>query len=529
MKTVRVRIAPSPTGDGAHVGLARTALFNGLYARHHGGAFILRSEDTDVERSKPEYEEAIRRDFSWLGLHFDEFHRQSERVGRHTQVARQLRESGAAYPCYCSSEELKEQQERATQQKRNTVYEGRCRLLAERLAQGGEAAQAAQRQIETWQAQGRKPMLRFKIQDYAWDEAQNAWVSLPMPAYRAQLEEHGAIVVHDLIKGQAAYELLNPALDKHKGAVISDLVILRADGRPTYNFAVVVDDVDMGITHVIRGDEHLNNTPKQMLIYAALGAPLPHFAHLPMILDKDKKKLSKRRSQVDVFVNSYRQKGVLPEALINFLARLGWSKGDQEIFSLEQLVDAFSLEAVGHSPAVFDDEKLLWLNQHYLKTGDPQRLATLLRAQLLQDGILTEQDAEALSPHELEAAIELLKERVHTLGELAEASRYLFREDFCYDARGVEKFINAETLNLLELFSSSLSGFDGFSPHALEASTQDFLERHESKLKHLAQPVRLALTGRTKGAGLFELISFFGRDGAVRRLERAVQTWEQSP
>lgn len=525
MKNVRVRIAPSPTGDGAHLGLARTALFNWLFARHHGGAFILRSEDTDLERSKTEYEAAIQRDFQWLGLNWDEFHRQSERVDRHREVARQLLESGAAYPCYCSTEELKAQQDRAAREKQSYVYEGRCRWLAEQLARGGETARQAQRQIEAWETEGRAPMMRFKIQDFVRDSESARWRSIPKPPHRKRIEEDGAIVVHDLVKGDAAYELINPALGKN-GAVIGDLVILRADGRPTYNFAVVVDDIDMEITHIIRGDEHLNNTPKQMLIYAALGAALPEFAHLPMILDKRKKKMSKRRSEMDVFVANYRHKGFLPEALVNFLARLGWSHGDQEIFSLQQLSESFSFDHVGRSSAVFNDEKLVWLNQHYIKTGDRQRLSEMLRQQLIRDQVLSE--TQAISTQQLENAIELLKERVDTLGDLADAGRYLFREDFPFDPKGVEKFVQPETLELLEGFARALAQAEDFSLAAVETLTTSFLEGRGKKLKHLAQPARMALTGRTQGAGLFETIAFFDQQSVIRRLQRAVTAWNKT-
>lgn len=525
---VRVRIAPSPTGNGAHIGLARTALFNWLFARHHQGTFVLRSEDTDAQRSKPAYEAAIQQDFEWLGLNWDEFYRQSERVQRHCDVAQQLLETGAAYACYCTSEELTAQQERARAEKRNYVYEGRCRLLAERLAQGGEAAHAAQRQIDAWKAQGRQPMLRFKIQDYAWDEAHQQWVPLPKPAYREALEQGGAILVRDLIKGDVPFELSNPASGV-AGAPISDLVVLRADGSPTYNFAVVIDDVDMQITHVIRGDEHLNNTPKQMLVYAALGAPMPQFAHLPMILDKTKKKLSKRRSEMDVFVSSYRTRGFLPEALVNFLARLGWSCGDQEVFSQAELIDAFSLEAVGRSPAVFDDEKLVWLNQHYIKTGAQPRLAQLLREQLVIHGILDQAQAEGIALSQLERAVALLKDRVSSLGELAQAGRYLFREDFAFDPAAVQKHVTPEALALLEAYATALEGTTDFSPDALETLTHTFLETHAKKFKHLAQPLRLALTGCTQGAGLFETLSFFGKDSALKRIKRARHAWQPSP
>lgn len=525
MGDVRVRIAPSPTGDGAHIGFARTTLFNWLFAKHHQGTFVLRSEDTDAERSKPEYEAAIQRDLEWLGLNWDEFYRQSERADRHREVAQQLLESGAAYESYEMPEEIEAQQTRAQQEKRNYVYEGKSRLMAEWLAEGGDKAQKAQTQIDAWKAEGRRPMIRFKIQDYAWDEDQGEWISLPKPAYREQLEQNGAVVIADLVKGKTTYEFENPALGK-QGAVVSDLVILRADGSPTYNFAVVVDDLDMNISHIIRGDEHLNNTPKQMLIYAALDAPMPQFAHLPMILDKSKKKLSKRRSEMDVYISIYQKKGFLPEAIVNFLARLGWSHGDQEIFSSDELIEAFSLDSVGLSPAVFDDEKLIWLNAHYIKTGNPDRLAGLLRQQLITDAVLSEVDANAIPQEKLQETVALFGERASTLSEMAKAGRFLFRDDFAYDEKGVEKFIDADAVALLGEYAQIIEQASDYSVSGMETLTQDFLDRKEKKFKHLAQPMRLALTGQTKGAGLFETLTFFEQQHAVKRLQRAIEAWQ---
>ncbi len=521
MTTIRTRIAPSPTGDGAHIGLARTALFNWLFARHHGGAFVLRSEDTDLKRSRPEYEAAIQRDLQWLGLEWDEFHRQSDRRARHREAAQALLEAGAAYPCYCTPAELEAQQKRAAEAKQSYVYEGRCRLLAERIAEGDAEAKRTQEALE---AEGRAPALRFKLQDYA--RQGDGWVALPKPAFREEVEEDGAIVVRDSIKGEARYELINPTRSPN-GAVISDFVILRADGVPTYNFAVVVDDLDMGITHVIRGDEHLNNTPRQLLLYRALSAEPPRFAHLPMILDQDKKKLSKRRSQVGAFVDHYRRQGFLPEALVNFLARLGWSHGDQEVFSIEELVATFSLQAVGSSAAVFDDEKLYWLNQHHLKQGDPARLAELLRAQLVRDGVLSEAQANAWSTKALAELVALFRERARTLGELAQAARPLLVDDLEYDEVGVEKFITPEAVALLRGYAEALSRQADFAPESLESFSRDYLESRGKKLKHLAQPARLALTGGTVGAGLFETLAFLGKARALKRLRAAVDLWEK--
>ncbi|WP_456431621.1 glutamate--tRNA ligase, partial [Thermosulfuriphilus sp.] len=331
MTTVKTRFPPSPTGH-LHIGGARTALFNWLFARHHGGSFVLRFEDTDRERSRPEYAQAIREAMEWLGLNWDEGpYYQSQRLELYREHIERLVAEGKAYWCRCSPEELEAKREKALAEGRKPKYDGACRDLG--LGPGP----------------GR--VVRFRI------------------------PPTGSTVVEDLIRGPVAFD--HQELD--------DFIILRSDGIPTYHFAVVIDDMTMGITHVIRGDDHLNNTPKHILLFEALGASVPRFAHVPMILGPDRTRLSKRHGAMSVL--AYREAGYLPQALINYLVRLGWSYGDQEIFSLEELIEKFSLENIGRSAAVFNPDKLLWLNAHYIKEESVESLARLVRPFLARLGI----------------------------------------------------------------------------------------------------------------------------------------------
>lgn len=467
----RVRIAPSPTGE-PHLGHARTALFNWLFARKHGGAFVLRFEDTDTSRSTMESAELIMEGMRWLGLDWDEGpYFQMQRLDLYRTYAEQLLREGKAYRCYCTPEELEQRRQQAIQEKRKPKYDGRCRNLSPDKEQKFIAA-------------GRQPVLRLRVPD------------------------SGITSVEDLIKGHVDFE--NKELD--------DFIILRSDGRPTYNFAVVVDDITMNITHIIRGDEHLNNTPKQILLYEAFGYAWPKFAHAPMILGKDRSKLSKRHGAKSLF--EYRAQGYLPEALINFVARLGWSYDDkQEIFSLDELIEKFSLEAVGKAAALYDEEKLLWLNHHYIKTGDTRRLAELLREFLVKQKIVS---AEEASKERLIGAVNLLRERNRTLVELAESARYIFSDQFEYEAVGL-KFLTPEVAPLLREVAHLLSTIDDFKAPILEEAVRDFLEKNAKSLKELAQPCRVALTGRTEGPGLFETMEILGQTKVIARLQRAIE------
>ena len=469
--TVRVRFAPSPTGE-LHVGGARTALFNWLFARKHKGVFILRFEDTDVERNRPELIEPILESLRWLGLLWDEGpYFQSQRFSIYREWADRLLKEGKAYKCYCTPEELEQKRQRALAAKQKPRYEGRCRHLT---------AQEEHNFIR----EGRQPALRLKI------------------------PESGIITVTDAIRGQVEFDL----------AELDDFILLRSDGRPTYNFAVVVDDITMGITHVIRADEHLNNTPKQILIYQAFGVAAPVFAHVPMVLAKDRSKLSKRHGATAVF--EFRDRGVLPEALVNYLARLGWSHGDQEIFSREELIENFSLSAVHPSAAIFDEEKLFWLNQHYIKTSDPKHLGELVRPFLVKLGVLSEAEAQAVPTEKLVQMVMLFRERAKILVELAEPARYLLTDNFSYDPEAVQKFLTPEKISVLEGLAGALASVEPFTASELERVTRAYLDSQGKALKEIAQPCRVVLTGRTTGAGLFETMELLGRERVLRRLRQ---------
>ena len=463
MPDVVTRFAPSPTGY-LHIGGARTALFNWLFARRSGGMFLLRIEDTDQERSTPEAVEAILEGLTWLGITWDEgpFF-QMERMDLYRQEAERLLAEGKAYRCVCTAGELDVRREAARARGDKPHYDRRCRDLPPA------------------ESEGKPSVLRF----------------------RAPLS--GTTVVSDLLRGNVAYE--NEQLD--------DLVLLRTDGSPTYNFVVVVDDATMGITHVLRGDDHLNNTPRQTLLYEALGYPLPRFGHFPLIHGMEGGKLSKR--QDDVSVTAYRDRGFLPEAMVNYLVRLGWGHGDQEIFSVEELQKIFSLESVGKSASRFDPEKLLHLNAHYIKTGDPGRLAVLLVPFLRRRGIEAEPSAW------LDKAVRTFQERSRTLEEMAEASEYYFRRKDP-DPKTAEKFLTPEMAPLFEEIAGELAGLPEFTPVAMEPVLLRAAEKMGVKLGKVAQPVRVALTGGTVSPGIFEVMDVLGREEVIRRLLHASAT-----
>lgn len=464
---VRVRFAPSPTGH-LHIGGARTALFNWLFARHNKGVFILRIEDTDRSRSTEEYIEAIIEGMKWLGLDWDEGpYRQTDRLEVYKSYVNKLLKEGNAYYCYCSPEELEERRRLALAQGKPPKYDGRCRELKEPVP-------------------GRIPAVRFK-----------------MP-------QIGITVVDDLIRGKVSFD--NEQLD--------DFIIMRSDGTPTYNFCVVVDDVDMRITHVIRGDDHLNNTPKQIQIYRALNYEIPKFAHLPMILGADKTRLSKRHGATSVM--AYKEMGYLPEALINYLVRLGWSYKDQEIFSKEELIEKFDLENVGKSAAVFNPEKLLWLNSHYINASTPERLYELVRPFLIKEGIIKE-DTE-IDIQWISKAILTLKERSRTLVELANSLRYYILEDIEIDEEARQKFINEKTIGYLRQVRDLLSSMDGFESKSLEEAFKKLISELGVKLSEVAQPLRVAITGKTVSPPIFDVLSVLGKERALRRLDRIIET-----
>lgn len=471
---VRVRFAPSPTGQ-LHIGGARTALYNWLYARHHKGTFILRIEDTDRTRSTEEYINAIIEGMKWLGLDWDEGpYRQTDRFDVYKSYADKLFAEGKAYYCYCSPEELEQRRQEALAQGKPLKYDGRCRNR-ERV-----------QEFKDSRIQGKNAAVRFK-----------------MP-------QEGETVVHDLIRGRIVFE----------NAQLDDLIIIRSDGTPTYNFTVVVDDVDMNITHVIRGDDHLNNTPKQIHIYAELGYEIPLFAHLPMILGADKTRLSKRHGATSV--TAYKGMGYLPDALVNYLVRLGWSHGDQEVFTRDELIQYFSFENIGKSAAVFNPEKLLWLNSHYIMNSASEELAELVIPFLIKQGIIEE--GQSLNKEWLSKAITPLKERSKTLTELANSLRYYIADDVEYNEKAKAKFLNEGSRDLLIELKDKLMVVRDFSAEEIEKVFRAIIEKHNVKLGNLAQPVRVAITGSTESPGIFEVLEIMGKEKTLKRLEKAINT-----
>ena len=475
---VRTRFAPSPTGY-LHIGGARTALFNWLFARNQKGKFILRIEDTDVARSTEESTQAILDGMQWLGMDWDEGpYYQSKRFDMYREHAYKLLEMDKAYKCYCTAEELEQRRKNALSQGKPPKYDGRCRNLKNPplspfsnggdkkfppLAKGGEGGFT----------------IRFKV--------------LP-----------GTTLVKDVIKG-------NVAFDNNE---IEDLIILRSDGTPTYNLCVVVDDATMKITHVIRGDDHLNNTPKQILLYEAFGYLVPIFAHLPMILGSDKTRLSKRHGATSVM--AYKEMGYLPHALVNYLARLGWSHGDQEIFSIEELIDKFSLENVGKSSGVFNPEKLLWLNHHYIKEAKPHELVLLLIPFLEAKGYKTAADER------LPNIVKTVQERSKTLIEMADAAEFYFKEDIAYEEKAAQKFLTQDMIEIFETLISRFENLSDFTHETIEAVFNNIINDRGIKLGKIAQPVRIALTGGTVSPGIFEVIEIFGKKKTVARLKKAI-------
>jgi glutamyl-tRNA synthetase len=453
-----------------HIGGARTALFNWLFARHADGTFILRIEDTDTTRSTDEYIEAIIEGMKWLNLDWDEGpFRQTDRFDVYRNYVEKLIQEGKAYRCYCSPQELEQRRQEAMAQGKTPKYDGRCRTLREPVA-------------------GRAPAVRFR-----------------MP-------QEGQTAVNDLIKGSVTFD--NDQLD--------DLIIMRSDGTPTYNFVVVVDDVDMKITHVIRGDDHLNNTPKQIHIYRALGYEIPRFAHLPMILGPDKARLSKRHGATSVM--AYKDMGYLPEALVNYLVRLGWSYGDQEVFTSDELIRYFSFENVGKSSAVFNPEKLLWLNSQYIMKTEPEKLAELVIPFLKREGILKEGDVPDMMW--LARAVGTLTERAKTLVELAQSLRYYIAEDIEYNEKAKAKFLNDKSLPYLMELREALSPLEDFSAPELERVFKAIVEKHALKLGAIAQPVRVAITGGTESPGIFEVLEIIGKEKTLKRIGKAIVTAE---
>ncbi|GKS68723.1 glutamyl-tRNA synthetase [Nitrosomonas sp. PY1] len=454
--TVRTRFAPSPTGY-LHIGGARTALFSWAYARKYGGKFILRIEDTDQERSTKESTQAILDGMSWLGLDYDEgpFY-QMQRLQRYQEVAEQLLKDNQAYYCYASKEELDEMREKQLSAGLKPRYDGR------------------------WRDSNKTPPAGIK------------------PVLRLKNPLSGFVTFNDEIKGHIS--VANHELD--------DLVLMRSDGIPTYNFSVVLDDLDMNITHVIRGDDHVNNTPRQINILKALDATLPKYAHVPMILGSNGERLSKRHGAVSVM--QYRDDGYLPQALLNYLARLGWSHGDEEIFSQEELVEWFDLSAISRSPAKFNPEKLFWINQQYLKKTDNQQLAELVTP------YLEKHNCQVLTGPNLNSIIELLKERVNTLEELADAAIYFYRHLEPSDELKAQ-YLNAEALSLLTELRNTFKQLE-WTRESIHQAIKNTAKTHDVKLPKIAMPLRIMTTGEVHTPSIDAVLELLGRDETLARI-----------
>ena len=459
--TVRTRFAPSPTGY-LHIGGARTALYSWLHARKHGGRFVLRIEDTDRERSTEESVNAILEGMTWLGLDYDEgpFY-QTQRFDRYDEVIQQLLDQGLAYYCYCTREELDAMREEAMARKEKPRYDGRCRVRSEAR-------------------EGVEPVIRFKN------------------------PTEGAVIIDDMIKGKVV--ISNAELD--------DLIIARSDGTPTYNLTVVVDDLDMGVTHVIRGDDHLNNTPRQINLLRALGAEPPTYAHVPMILGEDGKRLSKRHGAVSVM--QYREEGYLPEALLNYLVRLGWSHGDREIFSLDEMIELFDIHDVNVAASTFNPDKLLWLNQQYIMAAPAEEIAHHLSIHLGKLGI---DPAEGPDILEVVAA---QKERAGTLVEMARISEFIYRDFDEFEAGAAKKHLRPVAREPLEKMREALVALEDWTPENLHQAVHRVAEALELKMGKVAQPLRVAVVGRAASPGIDVTLYLVGKPACLRRIDKAL-------
>jgi len=460
--TVRTRFAPSPTGY-LHLGGARTALFAWLYARHHKGEFILRIEDTDRERSTDESVQAILDGMEWLGLDYDEgpFY-QTRRMDRYQEIIQQLLDNDQAYYCYCSKEELDALRAEQMKNKEKPRYDGRYR------------------DFTGTPPDGVNPVIRFKN------------------------PQSGDVVFDDLVKGEI----------KVSNAELDDLIIARSDGTPTYNLTVVVDDLDMQISHVIRGDDHVNNTPRQINIFKALGAPVPEFAHLPMILGEDGQRLSKRHGAVSVM--QYPEQGFLPEALLNYLVRLGWSHGDQEVFSVPEMIDLFALKDVNRAASSFNSEKLLWLNEQYIKS---------LPAKALAESVARKIDYSTDGESDLEDVVDALRDRCKTLNEFAETCRYFFHAPEAYDDKAQKKAFGEQTPAIFEQLISVFKEAD-WQADSLGAVVKQVAADQDVGMGKVGMPLRVALTGNTNSPDIGVTLALIGRKAVIERLENASKLLE---
>ena len=473
-KKTRVRFAPSPTG-ALHVGGARTALFNFLFARSTGGRFLLRIEDTDVSRSKSELTEQILRSLRWLGLEWDEepVH-QSARQERHLEACRSLLEGGHAYPCFCDAEMLKEKRERSIKETGEYKYDQTCRSIG---------VNDAKKRMED----GEPHTVRFKV---------------PV----------GKTTVEDAVRGEVTVDHTQ----------IDDFILLRTDGTPVYQVAVVVDDHDMGITHVIRGDDHLSNTSKQILIFQALGWELPIYAHVPMILGPDKKRLSKRHGATSV--EEYKTSGTLPEALVNFLALLGWSPGDdRELMTLDEMIGAFSLERISKTPSVFDETKLEWMSAQTIMNMSETDLLDKLTPHIIEAALADE--AFILAHREyLVQCVGLMHERMKTLYDFIESGSYYFSDPKDYEEKAAKKHLLKEGVSdRLKALVDVLESLDVWKSESMDEPVRNLAEKLEVGLGKILQPARLAVTGSAASPGMFELMEVLGKETTIRRLRNAIE------
>jgi len=480
--SVRVRYAPSPTGH-LHIGGARTALFDYLLARRHGGQFVIRFEDTDQARHVESGIQSQLEGLKWLGIEWDESidvggpyapYRQTERLHLYRPFTERLIELGHAYYCYCNEEEL--EAERSAQEARGETprYSGKCRHLTEE-------------QVNRYIAEGRKPSLRFRV------------------------PENETLVIHDLIRGRVEFNSND----------FGDFIIVRPDGIPTYNYAVVLDDHLMKITHIIRGEEHLTNTPRQLLIYRALGLPVPEFAHLALILNQDRKKMSKRDESVMQFVEQYKEMGYLPEAVLNFIALLGWSPGgEEEIFSKEELIQKFSLDRVSKSPAVFDTDKLNWMNNHYIKHADLERIVGLCIPHLQKAGRIPEQLDQAQKEW-VTSLVALFQEQMRCAADIVGLTEMFFAETVEYSEEAKEILAQDHAKAVMESFLKHLSGLEesDSSPEEMQKLLKRVQEETGYKGKQLYMPIRVALTGQTHGRDLNHTLHLLGIKKMIQRLK----------
>ena len=477
---IRVRFAPSPTGH-LHIGSARSALFNYLFARHHNGSFIIRIEDTDQTRNVENAEEKLLTSLKWLGIEWDESvdiggdygpYRSMERLSVYQEYIGHLIENGNAYACYCSPEELERERQEQLERGETPKYSGKCRYLTSE-------------QKEAYEKEGRKPSIRFKV------------------------PQDQIIHINDMIRGEVEFESNG----------IGDFVIARPDGIPTYNFAVTIDDHLMKISHVIRGEEHLSNTPRQVLIYQGLSWNTPRFAHVSLILNQDRAKMSKRDESIIQFVEQYKEKGFLPEAIINFVALLGWSpEGEEEIFSSEELIAKFSLERVSKSPAIFDIPKLFWMNNHYIKEAPLERIVDLCLPHLLKAGYLSE-PLDEQQKEWVNLLISLYQEQLNYAEEIIDLARLFFENETEYEQEALEILSEEYIPIVLSEFKNQLNEMEEYNPETIQKALKAVQKVTGYKGKQLFMPVRSAATGLTHGRDLPETLYLLGKEKVLARIE----------